>query len=134
MLDLKRSSSEITYVPLKVYSSPIPRSIELHDAGEVNVISSPRSSYIVSVILTSVSDTLPVFETVILYWIVSPGPLIKSPLSSTVADLVISIDGVALIRVTTGLSISLETAVLSTSSAVALTDTVLETPPASIAC
>ena len=106
MLDLKRSSSEITYVPLKVYSSPIPRSIELHDAGEVNVISSPRSSYIVSVILTSVSDTLPVFETVMLYWIVSPGPLIKSPLSSTVADLVISIDGVALIRVTTGFSIS----------------------------
>ena len=64
---------------------------------------------------------------------VSPGPFMLSPLSTTTADFVTSNDGVALINVTTSASISSDTAVLSPSSAVPVTDAVLDTPPASIA-
>ena len=87
----------------------------------------------VSTMFTPVKDTFPVLVTVIVYWMVSPGPLISSPSSTTIADLVTSNDGVALINVTTSASISSDTAVLSPSSAVAVTEAVLDTPPASIA-
>ena len=86
-----------------------------------------------SIIFTPLIDTFPLLVTVIEYWIVSPGPLISSPLSTTTADLVTSNDGVTLIKVITSASISSETDVLSPSSAVAVTEAVLDTPPASIA-
>ena len=63
---------------------------------------------------------------------VSPGPLILSPLSTTKADLLTSSDGSAFIKVITASSISSETDVLSPSSAVAVTEAVFDTPPASI--
>jgi thioredoxin 1 len=50
-----------------------------------------------------------------------------SPLSTTTADFVTSNDGVALINVTTSASISSDTAVLSPSSAVAVTDATFDT-------
>ena len=87
----------------------------------------------VSTMFTPVKDTFPVLVTVIVYWMVSPGPVKVSPSSTTIADFVTSSDGVALINVTTSASISSDTAVLSPSSAVAVTDAVLDTPPASIA-
>ena len=112
---------------------PASISTSLQEAGEVNVIEFPLSSSMVSITFTPVRDTLPVLVTVIVYWMMSPGPFMLSPLSTTTADLVTSNDGVALIKVITLSSISSDTAVLSPSSAVAVTDAVFETPPASIA-
>ena len=86
----------------------------------------------VSTMFTPVKDTFPVLVTVIVYWMVSPGPVKVSPSSETVAVLVTSSDGSALIKVTTASSISSETAVLSASSAVAVTEAILDTPPISI--
>ena len=104
---------------------------------------SPLPLIKVSLTVTLLSVTLPVFSETIVYTATSPRPVLASPLSVTLTVLVISIEGVLTILFIVG-SFSVFPSVSSPSSEISLTSlvfpgleavavTVFETPPASTA-